>query len=305
MQVNKKIATEVMPLSLVAVVAVLMLARIGTGIYERINPSQFLSKDLVQWKQPLEGLEESRLTGKPVFMYFSGAGYIHKDEEYRRSYFSDQKIADDINANYIPVKVWDKSLGKTPKDPLVVQMQDKYLHWYTQPSIHVVPPECQLVHNQRHSLPHFYTISAAEPRKSMFSFVDSNKSWHPLPVAPSNMVHWTRIEDAQAKAKLEAKPVLYFFARHNDEQCNEAMRQFFDEKECKNNPLGKYICCMVYDHTPTGSENSPTVSSLISKYKIQTYPSFVVDKASVLGQNDKIIGYRGHDSMEEFLANNR
>lgn len=305
MQVSKKIATEVMPLSLVAVVAVLMLARIATGIYERINPSQFLSKDLVEWKQPKEGLEESRLTGKPVFLYFSGAGYIHKDEEYRRNYFSDEKIANDINANYIPVKVWDKSIGITPKEPIVAQMQNKYLHWYSQPSIYVVPLECQLVHNQKHSLPHYYTFSAADPRKNMFSFVDSNKHWHPLPVAPSHTVHWTRIEDAQAKAKLEAKPVLYFFARHNDDQCNEAMRQFFDENGCKNNPLQKYICCMVYDHTPAGAKNSPAVDSLISKYKIQTYPTFIVDKASISGQNDKVIGYRGHDSMEEFLANNK
>jgi len=301
MQVNKKIASEVMPLSLVAVVAVLMLARIGTGIYERINPEPYLSKDLVQWKQPLEGLAESKATGKPVFMYFSGAGYIHKDEDYRRNYFSDEKIAAEINADYIPVKVYDKSLGKTPKDPIVTQMQDKYLQWYTQPAIHVVPLECQTVHNKRYSLPHFYSLSTTDPRKNMFSFLDSSKVWHPIPVSPSSDVKWARIEDAQLKAKLEHKPVLYFFARHNDDECNEAMDEFFSDKECKNQQFDQYICCMIYDHSAGGSKNSSSVEKLISKFKVQTYPTFIVDKSSVSGQCDKVIGYRGHDSMEEFL----
>ncbi len=305
MQVNKKIATEMLPSSLVAVVIILLLARTSTGIYERLNPCQFMSRDLVQWREPLAGLTESKATGKPVFIYFSGAAHLPKEEQYRRNYFSDPKIAGTINAKYIPVKVWDKSLGDTPKDPIVNQMQTKYLQWYSQPAIHVVPVECQMVHNERYSLPHFYTCGSVAPRNTMFNFLDENANWHPLPVSPSKEVKWTRIEEVHTKANLEHKPILYFFARHNDEECNEAMRELFDDDNCEHQQLKKYICCMVYDHTPTGAKNSQAVDSLIGKYKVQTYPTFIVDRASVAGQNDKVIGYRGHDSMEEFLANNK
>ncbi len=305
MQVNKKIATEMLPSSLVAVVIVLFLARTGSGIYERLNPCQFMSRDLVQWREPLAGLTESRTTGKPVFIYFSGAAYLPKEEQYRRNYFSDPKIADAINAKYVPVKVWDKSLGDTPKDPIVNQMQSKYLQWYSQPAIQVVPVECQMVQNEHYRLPHFYSYGSVAPRNTMFNFLDENANWHPLPISPSQVVKWTRIEEAQTKANLERKPILYFFARHNDKECNEAMRELFDDDNCEHQQLKKYICCMVYDHTPTGAKNSRAVDGLVSKYKVQSYPTFIVDRASVAGQNDKVIGYRGHDSMEEFLANNK
>lgn len=306
MQVNKKIASEVMPLSLVAAVAILLLARVGSGIYERMNPEKFKSIDLVEWRQPLVGLKESQETGKPVFMYFSGAGYFHKDEEYRRNYFSDEKIAQEINSKYIPVKVWDAAIGKTPKDPVVQQMQDKFLQWYTQPTVHVVPKECQIIHARRYSLPHFYTFSTIDPRRNMFSFIDSNSNWHPVPVSPAKEVKWAKIEDAQNRAKLEHKPVLYFFARHNDEECNEAMSEFFSKSKtsCKKHNLEQYVCCMIYDHAPSGAKNTQTVDSLIQKYKVQTYPTFIIDKTPIQGITDKVIGYRGHDSMEEFLANN-
>lgn len=305
MQVNKKIATEMLPSGLVAVVIVLLLARTGTGIYERLNPCQFASRDLVQWRQPLEGLAESKATGKPALIYFSGALYLPKEEQYRRYYFSDRKIANDINAKYIPVKVWDRSLGDKVKAPIVKQMQDKYLQWYSQPAIHIVPVECQMVHNKQYTLPHFYTYGSFAPKNTMFNFLDENANWHPLPVSPSREVKWARIDEAQAKANSEHKPILYFFARHNDKECNEAMREFFDNDNCEHQQIKNYVCCMIYDHTPSGTINSQSVNCLISKYKIQTYPTFIIDKTSISGKTDKVIGYRGHDSMEEFLANNK
>jgi len=305
MQINKKIATEVMPSTLVAITLLLLLARTATGFYERANPEQFKSKDLIEWRKPLDGLAESKSTGKPVFLYFSGAAYVHKDEQFRRNYFSEPKIAADINANYIPVKVWDSTFGDQPKDPIVEQMQDKYLQWYSQPAIHVLPLECQLVKNERYRLPHFYCYGPIiDSRKAMFAFVDENVRYHPLPVSPSRKISWTRVEEAQAKSKLEHKPVLYFFARHNDHECNEAMREFFDEANCKQNQLSNYVCCMVYDHSPSGAKNPQAVNELINKYKIQTYPTFIVENAPLSGKSDKVIGFRGHESMEQFLALN-
>lgn len=300
---NRKIATEVMPHALVAIAAVLLIARTATGIYERFHPVQ--CNDLVQWRQPAQGFAESKEKGKSVFLFFTAAYKPDKELEYQKRYFSDPKIAQEINNNFIPVKVIDQYYGSEKKeDPLVQEMEEKYQQWYSFPSVHVVPIEYQLVQPDRYVLPHFYFVETFIGRQSMYSFVDQYKNWHPLPATPASQIKWTKLEDAAKVAAAEKKPVLYFFARYNERASNEAMNELFShcDKNCKHEILKKFVCCMVYDHKSVNKKNSPSTQALLDKFNVSLFPTFVVEKGGQTSPADKVTGFHGHDSMEEFLA---
>ncbi len=298
---NKKIATEVMPPVLVAITLLLLVGRTVSGIYERHNPVQ--CQDLVNWQPPSTAMEESRKTGKPVFLFFTATYKPAKDLEYKRNYFSDPKIAAEINENFIPAKVVDQYYAEDPReDPLVQEMESKYLQWYTLPAIHVVPTECQKIQLDRYRLPHFYSIEFAQNHQQMYRFIDEYKDWHPLPHSPSEDTKWTKIKDAKAVSAMVKQPILYFFARHNDNNCNEAMTELFTKGKCSHEILKKYVCCMVYDHSALNKANTPDVDLLLKKFKVTTFPTFVVDKGGNFSPTDKVTGYHGHETMEEFLA---
>lgn len=298
---NKKIATEVMPPVLVAIAALLLVGRTAAGIWERFHPVEV--NDLVEWREPAKGMAESKASGKSVFIYFTATYKPDKDLEYKKRYFSDPKIAAEINQNYIPVKVVDRFYtNEGIEEPLVVEMEEKYLQWYSMPAIHVVPVEYQYVQPERYRLPHFYSVEPFQNRQSMYSFLGENKNWHPLPASPSTDVKWVKLSDAQKVAAHEHKPVLYFFARYNEHSSSEAMNELFSDNQCKHDNLKKFVCCMVYDHKSINKSNTPEVDALLKKYKVSIYPTFLVERNGNSNPTDKVTGYHGHDSMEEFLA---
>ena len=80
--------------------------------------------DLVAWRSIEEGEEEAKATGRLVFYFFT-ADWCSPCTSMKDHMFSDERIADLIHANYVPIEVKDRRVeeGKNALDVDQVQMR--------------------------------------------------------------------------------------------------------------------------------------------------------------------------------------
>ncbi len=120
------------PRILMIAAGALLIARVGTGIWEDQHPSapverpgQAAGKELVQW-QPLAIAESaSRALNKPILYDFS-AEWCGPCKLMSAEVFADAKAADQINTRFVPVRIVDRTHEDGQNVPEVQTLQDRF-----------------------------------------------------------------------------------------------------------------------------------------------------------------------------------
>jgi thiol:disulfide interchange protein len=98
-------STRARPKALIAVAALLLVARIATGVHDAYHPPR--PGGLVRWLTPGDPAIAELATRKPVFYDFS-ASWCEPCHAMDREVFSDPESANYINATFVPVRVADE-----------------------------------------------------------------------------------------------------------------------------------------------------------------------------------------------------
>jgi thiol-disulfide isomerase/thioredoxin len=115
--------TTVVPAWLVILAIVALLVRVGASVQEAQHPPKPAVQ--VAWTTPLSTINDKSASDKLILYYFTAA-WCGSCKKLEADTFATKDIVDLINANFIPVKVLDRSIEEHVNAPPVQQLEDKY-----------------------------------------------------------------------------------------------------------------------------------------------------------------------------------
>jgi thiol:disulfide interchange protein len=106
-------STRRVPLVLLVLAGALLVARIGTGVWERRHPPEAVEH--MHWRTLAEGVAEARATGRPLLYDFTAA-WCAPCRMLNRDVFSDAHAARQLESQFVPVRVMDRARedGRNP-----------------------------------------------------------------------------------------------------------------------------------------------------------------------------------------------
>ena len=117
--------------------------------------------------------------------------------------------------------------------------------------------------------------------------------------ATVDLVRWVPIERAERDAAVRHKPIFYEFSAEWCGPCHAMEEQVFRDAKLAALINQKFVPVKVVDRQREEGRNRPDVAKLQETYGVNFFPTIVVVRAG--RTPEKILGYRGKSSFEEFL----